>query len=173
EAVMQLNVEDNGHRQYIMVQIDEATKTDFTAYKAGYTSIDQISRARIEKAAEKIRNENPLLTENQDFGFKHYRVVAPKQEALENIEYSDDMQLSMFDNMISLFSSENLGIPGNASGFDTILQTYLVMDNYKFDVSIEMRDFDGIELPYVNSNRIYLISDRWSSDNTKSLVNEI
>lgn len=173
DAVMQLNVEDGGSRRYIMAQLPELTKSDSTAYKVGYTSIDQISRARIEKAAVKIQNENPLLTDNQDFGFKHYQVIEANQQALDKIEYDGDMQLNMFDDMITLFSSKKLGVDGNANGFDTILQTYLVSDNYKFDVPIDMRDFGGVQLPYVNNQRIYIITNDWKADNTKALVNAI
>ena len=173
DAVMQLNAEDGGRRRYMMVQLPERTKPDSPAYKAGYTTIDQISRTRIEKAAEKIKSENPLLTEKQDFGFKHYQVVEANQQALDKIEYSDEVQLDMFDDMISLFSSDSLDTKGNATGFDTILQTYLVKDNYKFDVPIKKLDFGGIQIPYVNNQRIYIISNEWSSKNTRDLVNAI
>lgn len=173
DAVMQLNAEDGGSRQYMMVQLSEPTKIDSVAYKAGYTSIDQISRARIEKAAAKIQSDTPLLTDKQDFGFKHYQVVEPNQLALDKIEYNGDMQLDMFDDMITLFSSEKLGVEGNANGFDTILQTYLANDNYKFDVPIELRDFGGVQLPYVNDQRIYIITNDWQATNTKALINAI
>ena len=185
DAVMQLNAEDGGNRQYIMCTLPEptftmnsdgkqvSTKGGETAYKAGYKSIDEISRERIIRAANKIKEENPLLTESQDFGFKHYRVVPPTQETLEKIDYDDQLQLDLFDDMIDAFSSEKLGISGNAAGFDTILHTYLAKDNYKFDVPIQMINFAGIQLPYVNNQRIYLIAKNWRAENTKALVNAI
>ena len=185
DAVMQLNAEDGGNRQYIMCTLPEPTftlnsdgkevptKGGEAAYKAGYKSIDEISRERIRRAANKIKEENPLLTETQDFGFKHYRVVAPTQETLEKIDYDDQLQLDLFDDMIDAFSSEKLGIAGNAAGFDTILQTYLAKDNYQFDVSFKLIDFAGVQLPYVNSQRIYLIAKNWQAKNTKALVNAI
>lgn len=185
DAVMQLNAEDGGNRQYIMCTLPEPTftlnsdgtevptKGGETAYKAGYKSIDEISRERIRRAANKIKEENPLLTETQDFGFKHYRVVAPTQETLDKIDYDDQLQLDLFDDMIDAFSSEKLGIAGNAAGFDTILQTYLAKDNYQFDVPFKLIDFAGVQLPYVNSQRIYLIAKNWQAKNTKVLVNAI
>ncbi|CCK19067.1 Type III restriction-modification system methylation subunit [Lactococcus raffinolactis 4877] len=185
DAVMQLNAEDGGNRQYIMCTLPESTftvnsdgkeiptKGGETAYNVGYKSIDEISRERIIRAANKIKEENPLLTETQDFGFKHYRVVAPTQETLEKIDYDDQLQLDLFDDMIDAFSSEKLGIAGNAAGFDTILQTYLAKDNYQFDVSFKLIDFAGVQLPYVNSQRIYLIAKNWQAKNTKALVNAI
>lgn len=173
DAVMQLNAEDGGHRKYVMAQLPEKTKTTSAAYKAGYKTIDQISRARIEKAAAKMQAENPLLVQTQDLGFKHYRFVKPNQQTLDKIEYNGDLQLNMFDDMISQFSSESLGVKGNATGFDTILQTYLVADNYKFDVPVKIVDFAGIKVPYVNDQRVYIIANDWGSDNTKALVNAI
>ena len=185
DAVMQLNAEDGGNRQYIMCTLPEPTftvnsdgkevptKGGEAAYKAGYRSIDEISRERIIRAANKIKEENPLLTESQDFGFKHYRVVPPTQETLEKIDYDDQLQLDLFDDMIDAFSSEKLGVAGKADGFDTILHTYLAKDNYKFDVPLQMKDFAGIQLPYVNNQRIYLIANNWRAENTRALVNAI
>ena len=185
DAVMQLNAEDGGNRQYIMCTLPEPTftlnsdgkevptKGGATAYKAGYKSIDEISRERIIRAANKIKEENPLLTETQDFGFKHYRVVPPTQDTMEKIDYDDQLQLDLFDDMIDAFSSEKLGVAGNSDGFNTILHTYLAKDNYKFDVSLQMIDFAGIQLPYVNNQRIYLIAKNWQAENTKALVNAI
>jgi len=56
-AVMKLNVEDGGNRQYIMVQLQEQTKKDSEARKAGYETIDQIGMERIRRAAKKIKVE--------------------------------------------------------------------------------------------------------------------
>src|SRR5699024_1609824 len=132
DAVMQLNAEDGGNRQYIMCTLPEptfttnsdgtevSTKGGAAAYNAGYRSIDEISRERIIRAANRIKDEDPLLVEGQDFGFKHYRVIEPIHDTLENILYDDNLQTSLFSNMIEDFSSEKLGIPGNADGYDTI-----------------------------------------------------
>lgn len=185
DAIMQLNAEDGGKRKYIMCTLPELTFTvnsDGTeiptkggkmAYEAGFKSIDELSRERIIRASNKIRKESPLLNKAQDLGFKHYHIVKPTQEILDKIEYDENMQLDLFDDMIDVFSSEKLGVTGNASGFDSILLTYLAKDNYKFDVPIKMIDFDGISLPYVNEQRIYLISKNWETKNTKALVNSI
>ena len=184
-AVMQLNSEDGGNRRFIMCTLPEptfsvnsdgseqATKGGKVAYDAGYRSIDEISRERICRAAAKIQEENPLLSNSQDFGFKHYRVVAPSQETMESIEYSNSMQLDLFDDMISKFSSGSLGVDGQASGQDTILQTYLVKDGYKFDAKVECVDMDGVKVTYVEGQRLYIISSSWETQNTRALINAI
>ncbi|USG08192.1 site-specific DNA-methyltransferase [Latilactobacillus sakei] len=185
DAVMQLNAEDGGHRQFMMCTLPEPTFTTNSngkevptkggkaAYKAGFKSIDEISRERIIRASAKIKAENTNLSEDFDGGFKHYRVVPAKQETLDQLEFDDNLQLDMFDSMLDDFSSDHLGVTGQASGFDTILQTYLASDNYQFDVPIKMIDFGGIKVAYVNQQRIYIITDNWQSENTKALVNAI
>ncbi len=73
-AVMQLNTEDSGHRHYIMVQLPEVCEKGTEAAKAGYKNICEIGKERIRRAAKKIRNENPLTTQNQDMGFKVFKL---------------------------------------------------------------------------------------------------
>jgi adenine-specific DNA-methyltransferase len=70
---MRLNAEDDGNRQYICVQLPEVTDPASEAYKAGYKTIFDITKARIEKAAAKIKEEKPLYI--GDLGFKIYETV--------------------------------------------------------------------------------------------------
>ncbi|MDY4588685.1 MAG: site-specific DNA-methyltransferase [Oscillospiraceae bacterium] len=58
-AVMQLNVEDGGHRKFIMVQLPEPCDEKSEAYKAGYKNICEIGKERIRRAAKKIAEEHP------------------------------------------------------------------------------------------------------------------
>ena len=56
-AVMQLNAEDAGNRQFIMVQLPELTDEKSEAYKAGYKNICEIGKERIRRAGAKIKAE--------------------------------------------------------------------------------------------------------------------
>lgn len=185
DAVMQLNAEDGGNRQFIMCTLPEKTYTvnsngkevptkgGKAAYDAGFKSIDEISRERIRRASAKIQEKTADLPENFDGGFKHFRFVQPNKDTLDQLEYEDAIQQDLFDDMISSFSSESLNLDGEASGFDTILQTYLVKDNYPFDVQMDMLDIAGIDVPYVNEQRIYIITNSWEAAHTRELVNAI
>lgn len=64
-AVMQLNLEDDGNRKYILVQLPETTEENSEAYKAGYKKISDITKARIKKVIEKLDYKD---------GFKSYRL---------------------------------------------------------------------------------------------------
>lgn len=69
-AVMQLNAEDSGNRKFIMVQIPEATDEKSEAHKAGYKNICEIGKERIRRAGKKIKEENPVGTQDLDTGFR-------------------------------------------------------------------------------------------------------
>lgn len=186
DAVMQLNAEDGGHRKYIMVQLPEKTYTvnsdgkevptkgGKAAYEAGFKSIDEISRERIRRAVAKIKADNDLtLPKNFDGSFKHYRVVNPTKQTLEDIEDFDPNNTTLFTDMVDSFSSKGLGVAGDATGEQTILTTWLAKDGYSFDANIKKIDFDGYEASLVEDSRLYIINNGWSSVNTKALLNKI
>jgi putative type III restriction-modification system methyltransferase len=70
-AVMQLNAEDKGNRKFICVQLPEPTDEKSEAFKAGYQTIFDITKARIEKSAVKIRQNFQETT--ADLGFKIFK----------------------------------------------------------------------------------------------------
>ncbi len=73
-AVMQLNAEDGGKRQYIMVQLPELTEESSETYKAGYKNICEIGKERIRRAGEKIKEEKGMLADDLDIGFKVFKL---------------------------------------------------------------------------------------------------
>lgn len=73
-AVMQLNVEDGGHRRFIMVQLPEQTDQQSEAYKAGYKTICEIGKERIRRAGHKIKEEAGLAAPDLDIGFRVLRL---------------------------------------------------------------------------------------------------
>lgn len=70
QAVMQTNAEDGGHRKYIMVQIDEDTPETSEARRYGFNTISELGKERIRRAGEMIKNENPIVTQSLDTGFR-------------------------------------------------------------------------------------------------------
>lgn len=186
EAVMQQNIEDQGHRKFIMVQLPEKTyhvnkmgekvptQGGRAAFEDGFMSVDEIARERIRRAANKIEKDNELtLPEDFDGSFKHYRVVKPSKQTLENIDNFDPNNTNLFTNMIEGFSSNSLKIPGNTSGEQTILTTWLVQDGYPFDAKVEEVKFEDYIAHKVEDNRLYLINEGWTSNETKKLLNQL
>ena len=109
-AVMQLNAEDGGHRKFIMVQLPEKCDEASEAYKAGYKTICEIGKERIRRAGQKIKEENPLTTQDLDIGF---RVLKCDSSNMEDVyftpkEYMDKQQSLFIDNIKKDRSDEDL-----------------------------------------------------------------
>ena len=101
QAIMQLNSEDEGHRNFICVQYTEETPEDSEARKAGYITIPEIAKERIRRAGAKIKADSPLTTQNLDTGFRVYRLDESNYEkvSISPKEYKQD-QLDLFANNI-------------------------------------------------------------------------
>lgn len=109
-AVMQLNAEDGGKRKFIMVQLPEVCAENSEAYKAGYKNICEIGKERIRRAGQKIKDENPLTTQDLDIGF---RVLKCDSSNMEDVyftpkEYMDKQQSLFVDNIKKDRSDEDL-----------------------------------------------------------------
>lgn len=100
-AVMQLNAEDNGNRKFIMVQLPEVCDEKTEAFKAGYKTIAEIGKERIRRAGKKIKEENPLTTQNLDIGFRVFKVDTSN---MKEVYYTPDEliqgNLDLFKNHI-------------------------------------------------------------------------
>lgn len=109
-AVMQLNAEDGGKRKFIMVQLQEECAENSEAYKAGYKNICEIGKERIRRAGKKIKEENPLTTQDLDIGF---RVLKCDSSNMEDVyftpkEYMDKQQNLFVDNIKADRSDDDL-----------------------------------------------------------------
>lgn len=103
-AIIELNLEDDGNRQCISVQMPEAVEPKSAAFKAGYRSIADITRARINKVITQLKSRYPDKTADlacayftlAPSNFKVWRDDVIDAEALRE-------QLSMFQ------SAEKIG----------------------------------------------------------------
>ena len=73
-AVMQLNSEDGGNRRFILIQLPEACAPDSDAANLGFATITEISRARIERAGEKIIASQCHKDWKKDVGFRYLKI---------------------------------------------------------------------------------------------------
>ncbi|MDR2790075.1 MAG: site-specific DNA-methyltransferase, partial [Campylobacteraceae bacterium] len=170
-AVMQLNAEDGGDRKFIMVQLDEPTNPTSEAKKAGYNTIDEISRERIKRAAQKIKSEAGLNAQNLDLGFKHFRLKTLEIKTLNKIIEFDPNNAGLFnEDMITPFAYP----AAKTSGLDTLLATWLINDGFSFDTKIEAVNFANYQAHYIkDAAMIYLINQGWDTEALKVLLNQI
>ena len=140
-AVMQLNAEDGGNRQFIMVQLQEETPADSEANKAGYKNICEIGKERIRRAAAKIKEESPLTTHDLDTGFRVLRRddsnFNPEVKATPS-EYSQQ-QLDLFAN----------NIKADRNDLDLLFGSILAW-GLQLDLPMETEEVDGCKIYTVN-----------------------
>ena len=102
-AVMQLNAEDGGKRQFIMVQLPEACDPKSEAFKAGYKTIADIGKERIRRAGQKIKADNTDKEhiKQLDIGFRTLKIDTSN---MADVFYTPDAlnkeSLDMFVNNI-------------------------------------------------------------------------
>ena len=107
-AVMELNIEDDGNRKYIMIQLPEKTVENSDAYKEGYKNICEIGKERIRRAGEKIKSDESLPLENReklDIGFKVFKLDSTNIKEWDTD--TEDLQQTLLDSMENIKSDRN------------------------------------------------------------------
>lgn len=100
-AVMLMNTIEKDACKYILIQLPEKTDMKSEAYKNGYINICEIGKERIRRAGAKIKEENPIGTQDLDIGF---RVLKLDDSNMNDVYYGvkdyDQGMLSMLESNI-------------------------------------------------------------------------
>ena len=120
-SVIELNAKDGGNRQCISVQMPEVLDETSEAYKAGYRTIADITRARIDKVIAKLKAEHPDKT--ADLACAHFTLAPSNFKVWRGDVGSADAlreQLALFQ------SAEKAGQP-QATDAQTAMLTELLL----------------------------------------------
>lgn len=109
-AVLRLNADDGGNRQFIMVQALQPCEPDSEPYKAGFKTIADISKERIRRAGKEIIKGKCHEEWRKDIGF---RVLKVDTSNMADVYYAPDAlekeKLELFvDNIQPGRTSEDL-----------------------------------------------------------------
>lgn len=74
-ATMLANAHDKGIRRFVVNQIAASCDEKSPAFKEGYKNICEIGKERIRRAGKKIKEENPLTTQDLDTGFRVFKLA--------------------------------------------------------------------------------------------------
>ena len=163
DAVMQLNSEDGGNRKYIMVQLPEMIEKNKPAYKAGYKTIDEIGRARIEKAAAKIKEETNA---DIDYGYKLYYLEKPSEKTLIDLEDFEPEIKFINDDMVSVFDNQH------SKGKESILATWLNEDGYGLSKSSKSYKLENYQADLIEKS-LYVIDEGLEQEDVMTLIKRI
>lgn len=157
-AVMQLNAEDGGNRQHIMVQLPEATNEKSEAYKAGYKTICEIGKERIRRAGRKIKENAPLTSQSLDTGF---RVLKLDTSNMQDVYYKPEefTEKSLFEDNVK---------PDRTS--EDLLFQVMLECNLPLSAKIERKTIAGKEV--FNVNEGYLLAC-FDEDVNETVITEV
>lgn len=155
---MELNAQEYSNRRFITVQIPEACEVESVAYKEGYKTIFDITKARLLRACEKIAADLP---ENQiKQGFKIF-------ETVEDFRVEEDdkelvlSNLTMFDDV--LLTDEQ---------YHTLLTTWALHDGSELTTPIHDYDLNGYTA-HLCDRRLYMIAPNFTSNALKALLHKL
>ena len=141
-ALMKKNEEKESHCKFILVQIPEEISEKKKAQ--GYKTICEIGKERIRRAGKKIKEDNPLTTQNLDTGF---RVLKLDSSNMQDVYYSpaDTIQSNIFnlvDNVKEDRTPEDLL-------FQVMLELGATLDSKIDTTSIEGKQIFNVEDNYL------------------------
>ena len=164
-AVIQMNMNDDGNRKFIMVQVPEKINENSEAYKAGYKNICEIGKERIRRTGEKIKSEieetNRKLKDNEepkkvpDIGF---RVLKIDSTNMKDVYYSANEYTQ--EKIADLVSN----IKEDRTDLDLL---YGAMLDWGLPLSLkhEMKKIDGVTIHIVDEGSLVACFEENLSEN--------
>ncbi|MCB0537500.1 MAG: site-specific DNA-methyltransferase [Bacteroidetes bacterium] len=162
-AITELNIEDNGNRRYILVQLPEATDEDSDSYKAGYKKISDITIERNKRVIEKIIKEKAAAQpdlfskkENEQeqlkgLGFKVFKL---KKSNFPRVEYAPDPEKSEEENieLLKKYIRDKEAQLVTAFNRDELITEILIKNGFKLNYTLTKQE-------EFKKNEILLASD--------------
>ena len=136
QAVLELNRADNGNRKFIVVQLPEPTPEKSIARNAGYETISDIGKTRIQRLLDKMSTDD-LFRESEDLGVKVFRLTESNYRQWNGVAESN---AESYANQLRLFADNPLvdqWIPKN------VIYEVAIKEGYQLDCLIEQ--VGGIE----------------------------
>ena len=130
EAVYRENALDGGSRRFIVIQLPEKCPPGSSPYEAGFSSIADLGKERIRRAAVQTRDE--LNSFDLDLGFKVFKLS--DSNIVPWAPGTDELKTSLFD------SVDNIRHDRSESD---VLSELLLKYGLDLAVPIEERDIDG------------------------------
>jgi len=175
DAVLQLNHEDGGNRQFIIVQLPEDLDDAYTNASGAEAkaiiknaievcdniskphSLDYVGMERINRVIANIKNSNDIFSSKLELGFKHFSIKSITSNQLNKLERFNPNVLFSDSGILSEFGS------------DSVLTTWKNIDGY--GLSKEPQEIKLTEyIAYKIEETIYLIYPNISNQAVKELL---
>ena len=157
-SLFELNQDDGGNRQFILVQLPEQTEEDSPAYKDGYHTICDIAKERIRRAGKKIIEEQnskqgDLFSSDQkplDVGFRVFKCADSNMKDVYYTPADYDQQM--------LFDLEN-NVKEDRNDLDLLFGCMLDW-GVTLDLPLRSEKVDGVTIHIVNEGDLVACFDQ-------------
>lgn len=169
---MQLNAEDGGSRQFIMVQLPEVCDEKSEAYKAGYKNICEIGKERIRRAGAKIMHNAQCTIHNEkdaqltldnhcelsimnyelDTGFRVFKLDSSNLKTWDGTPVSEEDYQLVLDRMNDMIDS----VKNDRSNMDVVYEIMLKM-GVPLTYSVMPLDFDGVKAYSIGEDGLLIV----------------
>ena len=167
-AVMASNALDGGTRAFIEVQLPEPTPEGSEARKAGFATVADIARKRIEVAGEELQEESGLYGQQLDTGFRAFK-LADTNMAKWNLSSSTD-RTALEEHLFSLRDSAK-----DDATPDDLLTELLLKQGHSLTERITTTEIAGLDTRVVGDNLVLAYLDeavKPTLDQLRALVAE-
>lgn len=165
-AVMALNARDGGSRSFIQVQLPEPTPDGSPAREAGFATISDLARKRIELAGEKVvtdfKTDIEARTEPLDLGFRSYELTDSNFSKWHVA--SDTETTALEQHLFDLRDSAD----DNATP-DSLLTEILLKQGYSLTEQIGDTEIDGLKLKSVGEGLVLAYLDEHTKPTLQQL----
>lgn len=158
QAVAELNIEDNGHRQYILVQVPQTTDENSNARRAGFKKISDITIARNKAVAEKIKSDYdgriPTPEDQQQLNQLGFRVFTLAKSSSPRTDFAPDPDKSEEENLALFHKYVAEKEQQLSMGFDDqeLITEILISRGFMLTYKLELQ-------PSFTDNTVYLATD--------------
>jgi len=158
QAVLELNKEDGGNRQFICVQMPEKTDEKSEANKAGYATIADICKERIKRVIEKMLKEDkgklnlPDFKNPVDLSFKTYKLTYTNFK----IWQTENVNKEVLEQQLLEFKEPVANYETKKQTPENLLTELILKSGFELTVSIEKIEFDSCEYFNIANGAMYV-----------------
>lgn len=141
-AVMSQNAEDGGNRRFILVQLPEPTDANSVARRAGYATVADLARARLDHSRKAVQAQAMDRADSLDLGYRSYGLIDSNFTKWRLSSDVDEGRLQKH-----LFSLRD-SVAGDAAA-DVLLTEILLKQGYSLTEDISVAELEGLDIRIV------------------------
>jgi adenine-specific DNA-methyltransferase len=155
QAVLELNEQDGGHRQFILVQLPEETANESEAHKSGFATIAEITKERVRRVIKKIDEEKGRLPD-RDRGFRVYKLSKTGFKEWRDFEGSS---LEEYEKQLSLHLAET----DDKAKEEDLVAEIMLREGFPLDSTLDRLEEGALTVTRVessaSSHRLFICLD--------------